>query len=225
MNILCVVAHQLELDPFREKFTEAEQFNTGQGSLYRVTNVDYTVNLMRTGIGLERAGESLHRTLQFLVGEESALPDLVINFGTCGAIHPDRTVGDLVIGTSVLAEDQPQIQLDTTWIKRFREYLQSENNPEIEGIIYSTEKAVADERTRHRIYQETNAQIVEMECYRLAEIASENDIPLLAVKCISDNADEFLMKDFLVNVNEAMSKLSDILSGFIREVQTQSRSR
>lgn len=218
MNILCAVAHQMELDPFKAKYSDVEQFNTGHGNLYRLNGHAGNLNLIRTGIGLETTRKSLEHALQFLSKDVNGYPDVILNFGTCGAIHPERGVGDVVIGTEVLMEDQPSIPLNSQWINRFREYLTLREKESVEGIIYTTEKAVADERTRDRIYRETQAQIVEMECYSVALVAEEHDIPLLAVKCISDNADEFLMKDFLANVNETMTELSDIIAGFIDSI-------
>ena len=219
MNILCAVAHQLELDPFKAKYSGVEQFNTGFGNLYQLARDGKDLNLIRTGIGLDSADKTLEQALRFLA-TDGITPDLILNFGTCGAIHPERRVGDLIVGTGVVMDEMPELRLDEKWRTRFQEYLKFQDKQAIPGIIYSTEKAVADDRTRHRISHETHAQIVEMECYSLAQIAKENNIPLLSVKYISDNADEFLMKDFLANVNEAMTELSDIIVGFIESLKS-----
>jgi len=161
--------------------------------------------------------DSAKASLEHAVSSQEKSPELILNFGTCGGIHPDRQIDDLVLGTQVICDkpECPPIDLVSEEQDNFRDYLTSQKTPFFEGSVFSTERAIANERDRYAIYSGTKAQVVDMEGYGLAEIAMKHELPLVMMKSVSDNADEFVMKDFLVNVQDAMTALSDHLFGFL----------
>ncbi|MCF7803850.1 MAG: 5'-methylthioadenosine/S-adenosylhomocysteine nucleosidase [Candidatus Marinimicrobia bacterium] len=218
MNIVIAVAHQLELDPFKAKFSVEESYNNGHGKVYLLETGHSAVRLVRTGIGMENARKSMGNTLKQL-SDDDIRPDLLINFGTSGAIHPDRTVEDLVVGTEAASNGGDTIALDTIWSDHCIEYLVTLKRPYFRGPIYSTDKAVTDEQQRRTIYRETTAQVVDMECFSLAEVAGEYAIPFISMKYVSDNADEFAIKDFMANLEDATHDLSDLMYGFLEYLQ------
>jgi len=218
MNIVIAVAHQLELEPFKARFDVEYSYTPGHGKVYLLESAHSAVHLLQTGIGMESARKSIDLTLEN-ISEQGVRPDLLMNFGTCGAIHPERRVGDVVIGTKSVCEQMETIALDSVWSGYYGEYLRSTDRNYYEGIIYSTDKAVADRDERHRIYRETGAQVVDMECYSLADAATHQKLPLISVKYVSDNADEFVMKDFMANVEDATSEMSELMHGFIEYLQ------
>lgn len=218
MNILIAIAHQMELEPFKAKFQVEESHNNGHGKIYQLYSNNGDVRLVQTGIGLESAKRSMNLSLQELEGQLT--PDVLINFGTCGAIHPDRKIGELVVGEQAVVdqEDSDPLRMDSKWTETLETYLKRHSYHYIKGTIFSTDRAIADKNLRRDLYRQTNAQVVDMECYALAEIAQEHQLPLVSVKYITDNADPFAMKDFMAHVEEATADLSEVMFGFVRQL-------
>jgi len=216
MNILIAIAHQLELDPFKAKFQVEETYNNGHGKVFQLVSNNGNVRLVQTGIGLESAKRSLGLTLKNMSDQER--PNLILNFGTGGAIHPSRRVGELIVGEKTISDesDGQSLDLDPDWTDRVKTYLEEISFHYISGLIYSTDNAVADTNLRREVYKQTGVEVVDMECYALADVAKTHGLPLISVKYITDNADSFVMKDFLAHVEEAASDLSEVMSGFIR---------
>lgn len=226
MYVCLAVAHQLELKPFLSRFPRFEILQTGHGKLYRLEAGRTEVHAIRTGIGLENARKSLLAVMES--GRQSGvgqMPDVLLNFGTCGAIHPDRKVGDLVVGTRTTRDYHLNTlrKLDAGWEERFTEYLRQAGIGYATGTIYSTDRAVASRQVRREIYQRTNAQVVDMESSSLAEVAAQESVPFLSVKYVSDNADEFVMKDFLANIKDATVELSQIIYGFVESLEQEAK--
>lgn len=218
MDILIVNAHRLELEPFKSKFDEISSFNIGHGKAYLLNGLSHRIFAVRTGIGLENAGSSLEMALKyFQESEMNFAPEFVMNFGLGGAIHPERRIGDLVIGLSVVSEEQPKtpVSLHKELVESLEIQLSNSGLEFIKGIIYSSNKAISDERTRHSIYERTGAQVVDMECHSIANICDQFNLKFSALKYISDNADEFVMKDFLASFNEGTERLGNVVYDFI----------
>ena len=226
MNVCIAVAHQLELAPFLSRFPRYETLQTGHGKLFRLEWDDLILHVIRTGIGLDNARNSLLAVMES--GRQSGagqVPDLLLNFGTCGAIHPERKVGDLVVGTRTTRDYHLNTlrKLDAGWGERFAGYLRKAKIRYVTGTIYSTDRAVASRQVRREIYQRTNAQVVDMESSSLAEVADTESLPFLSVKYVSDNADEFVMKDFLANIEDATAELSRIIYGFVESLGQEAK--
>lgn len=219
MNLCLAVAHRLELNPFLFQFSQYDTLQTAKGKLFRLKTGDLNIHIVRTGIGMDNARKSLSGMLELRGNSKTGgTPDLLLNFGTCGAIDPARRIGDLVVGTRT-TRDYHMNTLQTLDIprgKQFASYLRGMDRSYTTGTIYSTDRAVASRYVRREIYQRTNAQVVDMESCSLAEVASKENIPFLSVKYVSDNADEFVMKDFLVNIEQAAIELGKIMYGFIQ---------
>lgn len=226
MNVCIAVAHQLELAPFLSRFPRYETLQTGHGKLFRLEWDDLILHVIRTGIGLDNARNSLLAVMESEKKSDGGhTPDLLLNFGTCGAIHPERKVGDLVVGTRTTRDYHLNTlrKLDAGWGERFAGYLRKAQIRYVTGAIYSTDRAVASRQVRREIYQRTNAQVVDMESSSLAEVADTESLPFLSVKYVSDNADEFVMKDFLANIEDATAELSLIIYGFVESLGQEAK--
>lgn len=223
MKITMAVAHHLELNPFLDNFEQYESYNTGRGKIYLFQIGKIPIQLVRTGIGMANARGSLAHVLESKQAPWSGnSPDVLVNFGTAGAIHPDRKIGEVVIGTHSISDEYGEAICDlrSPWSALFVEHLQTLKTHHTSGTIFSTEKAVTSLEDRHTVYERTNAQVVDMECAGLAEVAEEQNLPFLSVKYVSDNADEFAINDFLVNVEEGIRVLTRMIYEFIEFMQT-----
>lgn len=220
MSIFVVGAHKLELESFKQHYDKISSMNFGNGKIERLEGSLGSLYLLETGIGLEKAENRLRSALEFFQEKaHQASPNFILNFGLCGAIHPEREIGDLVIGTEAISENQVHtiFHFDPNLITDLSAYLKSEAVEFTAGRIFSSNKAISDEKTRGKIYDDMNAQVVDMESAALAQVCQQFEIPCATVKYVSDNADQFVMKDFLAHFEEASALLGDLMYHFIEQ--------
>ena len=222
MNILVVGAHKLELEFFKQQYDKISSINFGNGKIERLQDGAVPVYLLQTGIGLEKAEQSLRLSLEYLKNNtQKSIPDYVLNFGLCGAIHPEREIGDLIIGTDAISENQVNtiFHFDSSLVADLSANLHSQSVNFVTGRIYSSNKAIADEKTRSKIYEDLDAQVVDMESAAIAQVCQQFEIPCAALKYVSDNADQFVMKDFLAHFEEASALLGNLMHKFITQAK------
>lgn len=131
------------------------------------------VPIFQVGIGKINAASNL---TEILWNEE---PDIVVNFGSCGNLKNHKVGAILQVGevindfdTMGLSENLP-IRLSNTGIKCFTT-----------DIIYdSTHQRYTDS------YLDSikDCDIVDMECYALAQVCKEREIPFYSFKWVSDD--------------------------------------
>jgi adenosylhomocysteine nucleosidase len=222
MNILVVGAHKLELESFRQHYEKISSINFGDGKVEHLQGGSVPVYLLQTGIGLEKAENSLRASLEYLKNtSQTIIPDLVLNFGLSGAIHPEREIGDLVIGTESISENQVNtiFRFDSKIVSHLSSLLKSKAVQFTPGRIFSSNKAISDEQTRTKIYQEMDAQVVDMEAAAIAQVCQQFEIPCGTLKYVSDNADQFVIKDFLAHYEEASALLGNLMHNFIQTLE------
>ena len=214
MDIVIAGAHHMEMDPLREKLQKQGYQTSDDRNVYRIPEgVGHILRVIETGIGLEKSEHQLSSAL----GRLTELPDLLINFGTCGGIHPDSALGDLILVTATVSEEG-EIPLESgedTYADLLGRYLKKSDIPYRTGPVYSTEKAITDEVARDEIYRTSGALAVNMESYSLAKVCSNRKLPMVSIKYVSDNADEFALKDFMANLDEAAQRLGDLAVGYL----------
>ncbi|MBD3274010.1 MAG: hypothetical protein GF372_01795 [Candidatus Marinimicrobia bacterium] len=225
MNILVVGAHKLELESFRQHYDKISGINFGEGKVEYLQDGSVPVYLLQTGVGLEKAEHRLRACLEYLRNtSQKIIPDLLLNFGLSGAIHPERKIGDLVIGTESISENQVNtiFRFDSKIVSDLSSLLKSEAVHFSEGRIFSSNKAISDEQTRAKIYHKLDAQVVDMEAAAIAQVCQQFEIPCGTLKYVSDNADQFVMKDFLAHYEEASALLGNLMHNFIKHLEISS---
>ncbi|RNC67889.1 MAG: phosphorylase [Desulfuromonadales bacterium] len=148
------------------------------------------VCLMESGMGMERAEAAAEELCAV------AAPAVIISFGFGGGARPGLHVGDLVVGTE-------------SWLYganglTFRNGINRKLAGRISAGLFSTVGAVTNGEiiTSSRILNkrqlatslplEMTAPVLDMETAAVADVASRHGIPLVALRAISDNADEEL---------------------------------
>tara|TARA_B100000886_G_scaffold332782_1_gene285895 strand:- start:632 stop:1183 length:552 start_codon:yes stop_codon:yes gene_type:complete len=153
---------------------------------------DWTI--LYTGVGKVNAGINLMAALT------EKKPDLLINYGTAGAIKTDLT--DIVeVGQSVQCDMDASplgIALGATPFETGSERFTLSNSPLICG---TADRFVTSA-------PELACDLVDMELYALAKIAKREQIPLKSFKFISDNADDSSHQHW-------KNSLPDAASGFL----------
>ncbi len=221
MKTCIVMAHHQEVDCFLQSCQDSRRIPTGHGALYHVLLNGTETYLLKTGIGLENARKGLlnaHKSYQLAACTYK--PVLFVNCGPAGAMYSSRRIGDLVVGTHTL-HDLSGIsakRLNNEWTQKIADYLFANSIPYVYGKIYTAPNALVSGDLRDTIYHATGAEVVDMESFGLAEAAEDIGFPLIALKCVTDNADENAPDDYSRNRNKAMTYLSEVLCRFILDI-------
>jgi adenosylhomocysteine nucleosidase len=189
-----VAAMPDEIRPLLRLVGKSTREKRGGFTLYRFSVGGRDAALIQSGIGMERAAQAAG----ILIG--AVHPVVVLNFGFAGAIHSGLTVGDLVIANRLLF---------------FRERLFSEQqglaadlSAEVAALIagggtgidsrihrgtfVTTGEIVGKQRLAGLLPDGAANPVVEMETVAVARKAARAGIPLVAIRAISDGAEEEL---------------------------------
>ncbi len=111
----------------------------------------------------------------------------LLSFGTAGGLAPDLGPGALVIAEAVIAPDGRRFATDAPWRDGLRAALLGEAGLTVAALAAS-EHAVSTPAAKRRLRETTGAAAVDMESLGVAEVASQADIPFLALRAIADPA-------------------------------------
>jgi adenosylhomocysteine nucleosidase len=153
--------------------------------------------------GASRAAEAL------LQGGAEAL----LAVGFAGALSPSLRPGDLLLATEVIEPEGDRWPADPQWLAAFREMLpacrggdpsamisrakRSRSCPRLYlGKLVTAAQVVATAAEKRRLGEEMGALAVDMESAAVARRAAEAGVPMLALRAITDGADESLPLDF-----------------------------
>lgn len=116
-------------------------------------------------------------------------PKLVVCAGLGGALDRSLVRGDIVLAPTVC--DEKGCHWAGEAVENFRSVL-----PQAQvGRLLTTEHVVRLPEQRARLADAHDAIVCDMETAYVAEACHEADVPLLAIRCISDEADEELPSD------------------------------
>ncbi len=168
-----------------------EQATTGPGCrLLEGTLGGKDIVLARTGPGMRRA-EEIGR---FILANYRA--DAVVSFGLGGALVEDLRAGDLVVccrcysesstGAGLFRDADPELLCLATQVESW----------DRTGIRFgrgiSLDRLVTDPEEKRAMGNRFGVQVVDMESYWVAGVASERRVPFLAVRAVSDTLSQRL---------------------------------
>ena len=103
-------------------------------------------------------------------------PSLVISAGFAGALQSDLAAGDLVIGKNFTDPAIfARLNLGPGWHV---------------GDIHTAAAIIERAEDKRSLARETGCVVGDLETAHIARVCAEQDIPMLALRCISDTADE-----------------------------------
>ena len=158
----------------------------------------------------EEAGVSVTRgTIETNKGtrvNDADQPDAVIFSGIAGNLNTHLHINDVVLGGTLRyldtdmrlvgqwkpgTADQPveEFHSDDRLIEVADKVLTDLNVHHITGIIATGNYFVDGPKKVEQVIRETGADAVEMEGAAVAHIAARNDLPVLVIRALSDNAD------------------------------------
>ena len=183
--------------------------------------------LVESGIGKVNAA----RTTQVLVNKYNV--DKLINVGAAGAINNSLNIGDIVIADHVVQHDfdltafghkkgyisniGDVINCDKALIESFRNMLDNTQNKNYNlkmGVVASGDIFCTDEKMKNKINTKFNADVVDMECASIAQVAYLDKIPFISVRCISDIPNGDNASTFDENLELASTRCAEILEEY-----------
>lgn len=222
-----VVAMKVEKVAIEEKMT-----NKTNETIYnlpfvigKIGNVECI--LVQCGVGKVNAA----RTTQILI--DKFKPEAIINVGVGGSINPELNIGDVIISKKVYQHDFDITVFDHPkgYVPEVGDYIESDKNllnafynivNQIEeekfqtkiGIIASGDQFYTEKDKMQQIRNDFNADIVDMECSAISQVAYLDGIPFIGIRSVSDGLEEDKVSTYKDNVELASEIASKILEKF-----------
>ncbi|MCF0126146.1 MAG: 5'-methylthioadenosine/adenosylhomocysteine nucleosidase [Clostridia bacterium] len=187
-----------------------------------------TCILVRCGVGKVHAA----RTTQILIDNFNV--DKIINVGSAGCINEKYNIGDVIIGRRAVQHD-----FDITAFDHSKGYIpgvgnevrcEKESVDEIEkvilnrpdknynigfGTVATGDIFCTDNDMKNKIRIKFDADIVDMECGAIAQVAFLEDIPFIVIRSISDCPNGKNATDFDKNLKLASKRSANVLEDFL----------
>jgi adenosylhomocysteine nucleosidase len=162
--------------------------------LYRFTIDSREVALIESGIGMDHAA----RAAGVLI--EAVSPGIILNFGFCGGATEETKVGDIVVAERLFYCKDGNCSEQTGLASELARKLESQLKEDCSGSkfrihrgAFVTAGEIVDKRGLPALLPAGTANpVLEMETAAVARVATEKEIPLVALRAVSDGADEEL---------------------------------
>lgn len=195
MRVLVTFAVDAEFAPWRKRheFRRFEPTQRAAANIATIAGAEVIVGL--TGIGPEAA---FSKTCDFTWGE---VLDLCITTGFAGALRPEYQVADILVAREIVA-DETRAKAFGTRIKSTQRLLDAavRCGAKVVERFYSSPKAIRTAQEKAALGDFADA--VEMESFEVLSEALASVREGVAVRVVSDTADEDLPLDFNRVVND-----------------------
>lgn len=119
----------------------------------------------------------------------------LISWGCATALKSGLQPGDLVVPQILISEEQTttsRLHINSVWLENILTHL-SALSPHT-GSLAESNHMVTKSLEKELIYKQTKAIALDMESIAIAQIASQNNCPVLVIRCIADPANMDLPK-------------------------------
>lgn len=233
-NIGIIVAMPEEVRPIRRRLGSCHKDRTGRFPVYYFTTGGRRIALIQSGMGTEKAAAATEQLMNV------ARPRVIISAGLGGGVRPGLDTGDVVIAGQALLLDNGVPELAGTLDNEsvfvaLRDSLPTPPFRIVTGTTVTTGDIIPKKSANQRIPSEVINPVLDMETSAVAQVAASNGIPLVAVRAVSDPADEELLfsldeitdRDLnisLVKVLVTLAKKPRILPQLLRLAQNAKRA-
>lgn len=228
IGIVC--AMKVEKIAIEEKMTNKKQ-ETIYNLPFIIGKIENTeCILVQSGIGKVNAA----RTTQILI--DKFKPEAIINAGVGGSINPELNIGDVVISKKIFQHDfditafeHPKgyvpevgdyIECDKSLLNNFYNIVNQVEDDSYKtqiGIIASGDQFCTEKKHNEEIRGLFNADIVDMECSAIAQVAFLDNIPFIGIRSVSDVPNGDNVSTYKENVELASEISSKILEKFCKQ--------
>ncbi len=193
--IAILVAVKQELNPILRRAVAHDVVRQAHLDFHEGTLAGQPIALLALGIGRECARIAAEMTFRCY------RPDLIISAGFGGGLASTVQNGDIIIGNEILelTEDAgDRIQTRPVEIPLRVPDIPLTGLPMRVhfGKLLTTDEMVLRADAKQRLGAATGALSVDMETSAVARVAAERGIPMVAIRCISDNSHENLPEQF-----------------------------
>jgi len=207
------------------KDIEIEQIYNLQFGKGKIGNVECII--VKCGIGKVNAA----RATQILIDRFNVKE--IINAGSAGCINKELKIGDVIISKRVVQHDfditvfnHPKgyitgigdyIECDKELVEKFSKLIKKLSDNEFEtkiGIIGSGDIFCSEEKMKEKINTKFSADVVDMECAAIAQVAYLDQIPFISIRSISDIPNGENRSTFEENLELASNRCAIILKEY-----------
>ncbi len=230
MKFGIITAMQEEFDEI-EKIMQEKQKNEILGVNFiegKIENKECI--LVQCGVGKVNAA----RTTQIMVDNFEI--ESIFNLGSAGAINNELNIGDVIIGKNVYQHDfditafnhnkgyvpgiGDKIECDKNLVNKFENIIKNikEKKYQIKiGTVATGDIFLTEEWMKNKIRIKFDADIVDMECGAIAQVAYLDNIPFVVVRSISDVPNGDNAHTFDENLKLASERASEILKEYLKQ--------
>lgn len=184
MKIAVITAIHEEYQAVVACFAAAGVTCSGALRSSRYSTAGHEFIIVATGMGFDNAA----RAVEMLIREES--PDLLISTGFCGGVAPELQVGDVVVAQRMIIADRGSLEevpvLYSSIGQSFVARQVAEGKRVVGGTFISSPAITSKKRLARMLSAQYHNPVAEMESGAIAIIAAEHNIPLLAIRAVSD---------------------------------------
>ncbi len=149
--------------------------------------------LLVSGMGRERAAAGARELL-------AAGCNRLLSVGVAGGLDRALGLGRVVLATGVVTADGRRLAADAAWRAAVERAWPNASTPStaiVAGAVAESREVVTTPAQKAALAAQTGAVAVDLETGALAEVAVENGVPWIALRAISDAANEALPGDLL----------------------------
>jgi adenosylhomocysteine nucleosidase len=191
-NIGIVVAMPEEVRPILRRFGSHRKEQAGQFPVYHLRLDGRSLTLIQSGMGLKKAAAATDELIAY------AKPRILISAGFAGGVRKGLAVGDVVLAGQALALSEGVLS-DAGTLENERllaalaDHFSGQPFRIAGGTTVTTRSIVHKGTADQLIAKEIVNPVLDMETSAVAETAARSGIPLVAVRAISDDAEEELL--------------------------------
>lgn len=111
----------------------------------------------------------------------------LISFGVAGGLAPELRPGACIVGSDIVW-GKARVATNREWSHRLLNTIPDA----IHGTLLGAPKPVACPKTKRDLHQRTGAMAVDMESHVVARIAAAHDLPVAAIRVVTDPAERAL---------------------------------
>lgn len=214
--IAIIAAMESEVREIRESMDDIFKIHHGGMTFIKGKLHDKEIVLVQSGVGKVNAA----MCSQILIDLFKA--DILINLGVAGAVHPDLSLGDLVISTDSVQYDMDArafghplgeipnmgvtfFKADEKLIEKAEQAAQALALNYYKGRVMTADLGVDSPALKKQLTTEFNGLCVEMEGAAIGQVAMVNQVAYVIVRSISDNADENQLVDYQKNLEQSIT--------------------
>lgn len=221
-----VIAMEEEFQAIENKIKEIKIHEEKGLKFFEGKKGDKECVIVKSGVGKVNAA----RTTQAMIDNFDI--EYIINMGASGSIANDLNIGDIVIGKYVVQHDfditafghnkgyitgvGDNVKCDKKLIKTLEDAARNNGKYKVKlGIVATGDIFCTDEIMKEKIHTKFDADVVDMECAAIAQVAYLNKKPFAVVRCISDAPNGENASVFDENLEMAANRCAKIITEFM----------